>query len=86
VPTWPPGRVEVVTASGVTTVIDSPESVAVCGGRLESATCAVKLEVPPAVGVPEITPDVLSESPAGNDPDTNDHVYGAYHPTPSATH
>ena len=44
----------------------------------ESATCTVKLEVPPAealVGVPEIFPVGASRaSPAGSEPAVNDHL------------
>ena len=50
--------------------------VAVCAvGVVESVTCAVKLKVPEAVGVPEI---VLVEEfkfkPKGRDPELIDHV------------
>lgn len=38
----------------------------VCAGELLSFTVRVKLEVPPAVGVPERTPAVETERPAGN--------------------
>jgi hypothetical protein len=40
-----------------------------------SASRTVKLYVPTAVGVPEITPALLSESPAGRLPEETDHVY-----------
>ena len=40
-----------------------------------SARRTVKLYVPTAVGVPEITPVLLSESPAGRLPEETDHVY-----------
>ena len=42
--------------------------VLVCGGVLESVAETVKLEVPAAVGVPEIVPELLSASPAGKLP------------------
>ena len=43
--------------------------VAVRGGVAESVHCNVKLDVPTAEGVPEITPvDAFSESPAGKLP------------------
>ncbi len=37
-------------------------------GVLESVPDTVKVNVPPAVGVPEITPALESESPLGSDP------------------
>jgi hypothetical protein len=40
-----------------------------------SARRTVKLYVPTAVGVPEITPVLLSESPAGRLPEETAHVY-----------
>jgi hypothetical protein len=47
----------------------------------ESTTCAVKLNVPAAVGVPVIAPvDVLSESPGGSEPLTIEYVYGGTPP------
>jgi hypothetical protein len=36
---------------------------------LLSVTCATKLDAPAAVGVPEMAPAVLSERPAGSEPD-----------------
>jgi hypothetical protein len=45
------------------------------GAVSESATFTVKLDVPAAVGVPEITPvEGESESPAGNAPVNMLHV------------
>jgi hypothetical protein len=55
------------------TVIDS-DVLAVCAGELESATETVKLELPFAVGVPEITPLLDIVSPAGRLPEASDHV------------
>ncbi len=49
--------------------------VAVCAEPEESVTCAVKLETPIAVGVPEMTPvPLFSDSPAGSEPPDIDHV------------
>ena len=53
--------------------------VLVCWVELESATCTVKLEVPVAVGVPLIFPE-LRDRPVGREPDRIDHVYGAVPP------
>jgi hypothetical protein len=46
-----------------------------CAGELESETLKLKLDVPLAVGVPEITPALESVNPAGRLPDATDHVY-----------
>jgi hypothetical protein len=53
----------------------------VCAGFPASVTVAVKLDVPLAVGVPEIRP-VLEDrlSPAGRLPDVTDQVYGVVPP------
>jgi hypothetical protein len=49
----------------------------VCAGLDESVTVALKLEVPLAVGMPEIRPvDGARLSPAGRAPEEIDHVYG----------
>src|ERR1700677_5242378 len=81
-PTWPPGRLDVVTDSGASTVIDN-SCVAVIAGLPESVTCTVKADLPAAVAVPEIIPvEAFSDSPAGSDPapGTTDQVYGAVPP------
>ena len=50
-------------------------AVALCAGAPESLTTAVKLNVPVAVGVPEMTPLVeFSESPEGRLPEEIDHL------------
>jgi hypothetical protein len=54
--------------------------VAVSAGVWESVTWTVKLEVPAVVGVPEITPPELKESPAGSEPDASDQLYGVTPP------
>jgi hypothetical protein len=69
----------IVRAVDATTI----ESVAdlVCAGLPASVTVAVKLNVPLAVGVPEIRPvDEASERPAGRLPDVIDHEYGVVPP------
>ena len=49
--------------------------VEVCGGELESDTSTVKVEIPEALGVPEIEPeDDAKLSPAGSDAAGMDHV------------
>ena len=52
------------------TVIESVVD-CVCSGLLLSVTRTVKLDVPLAVGVPEITPPLESVSPAGSVPDAS---------------
>ena len=55
--------------------------VPVCTGIVESVTRTVKLKVPAAVGVPEITPvPALSDRPVGNEPLARDQVYGGVPP------
>jgi hypothetical protein len=64
-------------------VIDSPEAEivsdscadAVNAGDALSVTATVKVALPLAVGVPEITPALESLRPAGKLPDASDHVY-----------
>jgi hypothetical protein len=52
-------------------------AVASWAGVDESVTCTVKLVVPVAIGVPEITPLVLRERPGGNKvPPVRVQVYG----------
>lgn len=66
-----------VTASAALMVI-LRFAVAVCAvGVAESVAWTVKLEVPAAVGDPEITPAPLNASPAGRVPEVTVHVYGA---------
>ncbi len=61
------GLAEMVTGGGVTTRLSC--AVAVLDTGWESATCTVKLEVPTAAGVPEMTPALLRVSPAGRLPE-----------------
>ena len=58
---------------GATTASDSCAD-AVCAGDALSFTATVNVEVPVAVGVPEITPALDRLSPAGRLPDEIDHV------------
>ena len=69
VPTVPPDREEVETESVGEAAATAMPNDFVAVRRSESATSAVKGDVPEAVGVPEITPDdAFSVSPAGSDP------------------
>jgi hypothetical protein len=58
-----------VTPGEITTV-----KVAVTTAPALSLTCTVKLNVPEAVGVPEIVPLVDRLRPPGRDPDVTDQV------------
>jgi hypothetical protein len=88
VPDWPAAmlrvdgladRVNPGTTAATTEMVRL--AVAVSGVVSESATPMVKLEVPAAVGVPEITPVLaLSVKPAGRLPVLTLHVYGATPP------
>jgi hypothetical protein len=73
----------VLTDRGALTTI-AKAAVAVRGvGLVESVTCTVKLEVPVAVGVPEIVAP-LRLNPAGSAPAVIAHVYGGV-PPPAAS-
>jgi len=50
-------------------------AVCVCAGDPLSVTVIAKFEVPPAVGVPEITPPLERVNPEGRLPPLTDHVY-----------
>lgn len=76
-PTVPGGRVAVVTVGGPLMAIES-DAVAVC--PTPSVTRAVKLDVPGAVGVPEIVPVEDRLNPGGNVPLATAHVYGVVPP------
>jgi hypothetical protein len=57
------------------------ESALVAVALTLSVTLAVKLEVPPVVGVPVIAPvEATRESPAGRLPEASDHVSGVVPP------
>jgi hypothetical protein len=53
---------------------------AVCGGVPESVAVTVKVEVPRVVGVPEIVPELLNESPPGSVPLVTLQVIGGVPP------
>ncbi len=74
----PAVRVEVVIASGAAFTVRVNCRVALCADP--SVTCAVKLEVPTAVGVPDNTPPAESATPAGNVPAVSDQLKGARPP------
>jgi len=64
-----------VSGGGTVPIVMEKVAVAVAGVDWESFTCTVKLTVPLAVGVPEITPPAFSCNPAGKLlPDARDHV------------
>jgi hypothetical protein len=76
-PWVPEGRLDVVIARAVAAAVTAIERLTdlVCAGFPASVTVAVKLEVPLAVGVPEISPeDEARLSPAGRLPDVIDQV------------
>jgi hypothetical protein len=80
--TVPPGsEAEIVNAEGAeaATTIERATDL-VCAGLPASVTVAVKLEVPLAVGVPEIEPDDERLSPAGRLPAVMDQLYGEVPP------
>jgi hypothetical protein len=74
VPCCPAPRLTVVIVSAAAdTVIDSCDD-AVCAGDSLSFTATVNVEVPVAVGVPEITPALDIVNPAGRLPEERVHV------------
>jgi hypothetical protein len=70
-PAVPPGSEVVVTVSGVTIVM---LSALLAVAPPLSVTCAVKLAVPAAVGVPLICPEAARLNPIGSAPDGRLHV------------
>jgi hypothetical protein len=77
VPTLPDASVALIVNVGGAVVVTAIESEAdlVCAGLSASVTVAVKLAVPVAVGVPEITPVAdASVRPAGRLPDVIDQA------------
>ena len=66
------GKVVVVMVGGTLIVIDN----ACSSSPSTLVALTVKLNVPPAVGVPEIPPSVESVNPVGRSPDTLVHVIG----------
>ena len=69
------GETEVIVGAAATMVM-LKALVAVCAGVPASVTRTVKLKVPAAVGVPEMTPLPLSVNPVGSVPLAIDQVYG----------
>ena len=55
-------------------------AVALCTGEVESVTFTVNDEVPAAVGVPLICPELPRVSPAGRVPELTDQLYGVVPP------
>jgi hypothetical protein len=53
---------------------------ALCAGELESVTFTVNDDVPAAVGVPLICPELLNVNPAGKVPEEIDQLYGVFPP------
>jgi hypothetical protein len=83
VPAAPEGSDDdvVIASTGGATTSDRVTDLAVCCGLDESVTEKVKLLVPIAVGVPEITPvDAAKLSPAGRVPEASVQVYGLMPP------
>ena len=77
VPMVPPVKLIVVTVKGMTiTILNGLVAVS----PLASLTSAVKLEVPAAVGIPEITPAPVRLNPGGKLPAVSDHVYAGVPP------
>jgi hypothetical protein len=75
------GEAEIPEMTGAPTIVILRLRVAVQAGVFAVATCIVKLDVPPPVGVPDITPvDAFNVKPAGNVPLDTDHVYGVVPP------
>jgi hypothetical protein len=72
---------QIVRVDGAVLTVMLSDLVVVSGGVLESLTCAVKLKLPVALGVPEIAPVVgLSVKPDGSEPLAKDHVYDGVPP------
>ncbi len=78
--TVPSGRDVVVIEIGSTMTVMLRLAVDVSGGFAESATCTVKLKVPPAAGDPEIEPSGLKLSPGVKVPPVTFQIYGAIPP------
>ena len=74
-PAVAPGKdvVVIVSVAGATVIVSA--CVSVTGVAAESRTCAVKLNEPEAVGVPEMAPVLAFRvNPPGNAPLLIDHV------------
>ena len=66
--------VAVVIVSGGALTVMLKDAVADSVGDELSVTFTVKVDDPAVVGVPEITPEEESVSPAGRDPDCNENA------------
>ena len=74
-PLTPEARIEFVMVSPAADTVMLRAADLVCAGLLLSVTETVKLEVPEAVGVPEMTPvEGASVTPAGRLPAVTDQV------------
>ena len=73
---------EVVICTGATeaAMVIVRLAVALCTGEVESLTFTVNDEVPAAVGVPLICPELPRVSPAGREPELSDQLYGVVPP------
>jgi hypothetical protein len=83
VPACPAGNALVVICTGtaVALTVSVNVFVVVCAvGVVESVTFAVKLNVPAAIGVPEIVPVPDSVTPAGSAPEAMLQLYGVVPP------
>ena len=78
----PVGEPEERSGGLSTTALTAIESclVTVACGESESLAWTVNVEVPVAVGVPDIRPAEESERPGGREPAVMDHVYGLVPP------
>ena len=81
-PCVPPAKELVLMLTGVTDTVMFRAFVAVSAvGVVESETCAVKLNVPVEVGVPEMAPvEAVKLSPGGNEPAEMLQEYGVFPP------
>jgi len=82
VPVWPAASEDVETCTGGTEaeVVMLRFAVMLCAGELESVRVTVNENVPTAVGVPLICPELLSVRPDGREPELIDQLYGVVPP------
>jgi hypothetical protein len=69
-----PRLVDVIASVDTALIAIDSCAEAVCAGDPLSFTSTVKVEVPLAVGAPEITPALDSDNPGGRLPEAIDHV------------
>jgi hypothetical protein len=79
-PSFAEPRLAEVMARFAASIVSDSGAEADCAGDSLSVTLTVKLDVPLAVGVPEMTPPLERVSPAGRLPEASDHVYAAVPP------